>query len=81
MDRVKAGATLAIGLALAELEVSDLWLRYFALGGGYALAAFAPYLAGESDWDAREHNIAALALNEHLGDRGLDHPVRYVEEM
>ena len=81
MDRVKAGAALAAGLAMAGLEVSDLWLRYFALGGGYSLTTFPAYLAGDSDWDAREHNIAALALNEYLVDQGLDHPVRYAEEI
>ena len=50
-------------------------------GGGYALATFPAYLAGDSDWDAREHNIAALALNEYLVDQGLDHPVRYSNEL
>jgi hypothetical protein len=81
MDRVKAGAALAAGLAMAELDVPEFWLRYFALGGGYALATFPAYLAGNSDWDAREHNIAALALNEYLADQGMDHPVRYTDEL
>jgi hypothetical protein len=39
------------------------------------------YLAGEDAWTAHEHNIAAHALNEYTSDQGMDHPVRYSNEL
>ena len=78
---VKAGSSLAAALSTTELDVSQLWLRYFAVGGGCSRQALKSYLAGTIDWSAHEHDVVALALNEYFLEHGLDHPVRYAEDI
>ena len=74
---VKAGNSLAATLATAELDVSQLWLRYFAVGGGCSRQALKSYLAGTTAWSAHEHDVVVLALNEYFLEQGMDHPIRY----
>jgi len=81
MRRVHAGAALAAGLALTDLEVRDLWVRYLALGGSHTCDELDAYLRGEGEWSAGEHDVAACAVNEDINDHGLDHPVSYSDEM
>jgi hypothetical protein len=81
VSTVHAGATLAAGLALTDLGIRDLWLRYLALGGSYSCADLGHYLRGHGDeWSASEHDMAAQAVNEETSDHGLDHPVSYANE-
>lgn len=68
--------SLAEGAALARISISELWERYFAIGG----TADAAELSARIDDDAvsdHEHNLIAQALNEVFLDRGEDHPVAY----
>jgi len=81
MRTVNAGALLAAGLAMTDLGVSDLWLRYFALGGAYPRQQLQAYLAGAGAWSAHEHDVAAHALNEYFADQGMDHPVSYSDDL
>ena len=81
MKTVNAGALLAAGLALTDLGVSDLWLRYFALGGGYPQQKLQAYLTGAGAWSAHEHDVAAHALNEYFVDHGMDHPMSYSDDL
>ena len=81
MKTVNGGASLAAGLAMTNLGIGDLWLRYFALGGAYPRQKLQAYLAGVGSWSAHEHDIAAHALNEYFVDCGMDHPVSYVEDL
>jgi hypothetical protein len=81
MKTVNAGAMLAAGLAMTDLGVGDLWLRYFALGGGYPRQKLQAYLAGAADWSAHEHDIAAHALNEYFVDHGMNHPISYAGDL
>lgn len=81
MNRVKAGATLATGLGMTHLDLAELWLRYFAVGGGCSFQALRDYLAGDVDWNAHEHDIAALALNEYFLEQGVDQTISYAEEL
>ena len=81
MRSVKAGASLATGLALTHLDVQDLWGRYVALGGCHSRLELATYISGETAWSTEQHDIAAHALNEFTSDRGLDHPVRYASDL
>jgi hypothetical protein len=56
---------------LGSLGVADLWCRYLILGGTAHRDGLIDYLTGTADWPAREHNILAHTLNEHLWDLGL----------
>jgi len=78
---VHAGAALAVGLRLTDLQVQDLWGRYIALGGSHNRYDLARYISGESHWSAQEHDLAARAMNEYCAAHGLDHPVSYSHEV
>jgi hypothetical protein len=80
-EAVHAGAALAVGLRLTDLNVQDVWGRYVALGGRHTRYELASYISGDGDWDAAEHDIAARAINEFTSERGLDHPVAYSNEL
>ena len=62
----------------AGLSHSELWLRYFELGGmstGFDVEAFLYGVLAPSDHD---HDLIAQALNERFAELGGDHPVPYV---
>lgn len=59
-----------IGWRMAELPVSELWLRYVEIGGNLSSHALSDYLAGAAVWPAGEHNALAHAINEALWDLG-----------
>ena len=80
MKGANAGISLAAGLALTDFDEVDLWLDYFALGGNHPYKDLHAYLAGVQSWTTREHDRVVLALNEHLADQGLDHPVGYAND-
>ena len=81
MKTIKAGSSLATGLAMTDLTLGDLWLRYFALGGSRPRRALEAYVHDDASWSAHEHDVAAQALNEYFMDQGLDHPVAYAEDV
>jgi len=81
MSTVHAGSALAAGLALTDLDVQQLWGRYFALGGSHSRQELASYLRGEGEWSASDHDIAAHAINEYTDAQGMDHPVSYSHEV
>ena len=64
-------------LVLSGLSRSDLWLRYFALGGAIGPEALRDYLDGSSELPDGQYNRLAHALNEHFTDHDLNHPVPY----
>jgi hypothetical protein len=62
----------------AGLSHSELWLRYFELGGmstGFDVEAFLYGVLAPSDHD---HDVIAQALNERFAELGGNHPVPYV---
>ena len=81
METVKAGPSLAVGLALTGIAVQDLWGRYVALGGLHSRLDLALYISGETAWATDQHDIAATALNEFTSERGMDHPVSYARDV
>jgi hypothetical protein len=81
MRTVKAGTSLATGLAMTDLDLQAYWLRYFGLGGSYSRPKLQAYLAGDVTWSAHEHDVAAHALNEYFSDHGMDHPVLYADDL
>lgn len=62
------------------LTVSDLWWRYFAVGGmGTELEVeailYQALIPSETD-----HDMLAVALNERFSELGGDHPLRYAAD-
>jgi hypothetical protein len=72
-----AGFTLSDGWELSGLTVTELWLRYLAVGGTASPAQVDAYVHGRPDPDSHQHNLIAQAINEYFIDRGEDHPVSY----
>ncbi len=62
----------------AGLTKTELWLRYFALGGMSTPTELEGYLLGALRPSAHEHNLVAHAINERFVELGDDHPVPYV---
>jgi hypothetical protein len=48
-----------------------LWWQYLTLGGTAHRDGLIDYLNGTAAWPAREHNILAHTLDEHLWDLNL----------
>jgi hypothetical protein len=64
----------------AGLSHSELWLRYFEMGGmstGFELEA---YLSGALVPSPYDRDVIAHALNERFAELGASHPVRYAAE-
>lgn len=59
------------------LSVSELWLRYFALGGMYTALEVDATLFGALLPSDHDHDMLAVALNECFAAAGGDHPVPY----
>lgn len=69
--------TLRDGMDLADLSMTELWLRYIALGGNSSMNEMARHVTGEDRPDDHEHNAIAQAINESFIERDEDHPVAY----
>lgn len=72
-----AGFSLSDGWDLSGITLTELWLRYLAVGGTASPGQVAAYARGQSRPDSHEHNMIAQAINEHFMDQGEDHPVSY----
>ncbi|MFE2123540.1 hypothetical protein ACFW9U_23135 [Rhodococcus aetherivorans] len=55
-------------LRAAGLEVEELWLRYFALGGEAGRVEIEAYLNGLLPLPALQHDLLAHAINERLDE-------------
>jgi hypothetical protein len=61
----------------AQLPVSQLWLRYFALGGGTDSLAVDAYVHGATELPAIERDLLAHAMNERLDELAVTHRATY----
>jgi hypothetical protein len=61
----------------AGLSVSELWFRYFALGGTSTALEVEAVLYGALIAGVHERDVLAVALNERFAELGGDHPVPY----
>jgi hypothetical protein len=64
----------------AGLSHSELWLRYFEMGGmstGFELEA---YLSGALVPSPYDRDVIAHALNERFSELGVHHPIGYITE-
>jgi hypothetical protein len=62
----------------AALTTEELWLRYYCLGGTHTKLELELYLDGAIAPPLREHNLMAMALNEHFMDLDLNCFVPYL---
>lgn len=61
----------------AGLSDSDLWLRYFGLGGMGTPDQVRSYLRRGAVPSVHDHDVLAQALNERFSELGRNRPVRY----
>ncbi|MGI9032079.1 MAG: hypothetical protein ACR2HY_00015 [Acidimicrobiales bacterium] len=61
------------------LSARDVWVGYFAVGGNCSLADVTGWLSGRGGISWRDHNLMAQSLNDAFCERGLNHPVGYLE--
>ena len=59
------------------ITFSELWLRYFELGGMADALEIEAYLRGALRPTALDRDILAVALNERIAAKGGDHPIPY----
>jgi hypothetical protein len=62
------------------LSMTDLWVRYFALGGMSTPIELEAYVLGALQPTNYERNLVAHAINERHVERGGNHPVPYVDD-
>ncbi len=65
------------GLTLSGLTVSELWIRYFGLGGTGTPADLRRYVRGQAGLPVGQHDVVVQAINERLDEMDLKHPVPY----
>jgi hypothetical protein len=68
-------------LELARWTATDLWIGVLSMGGGFSRADIDDLLSGASPLSEQVYNLLAAALNDRFVDLGLDHPVRYADEL
>jgi hypothetical protein len=72
--------TLDVYRRNAELTRSELWMRYFELGGMSTALQVEAFLYGALQPSPHDHDVIAQALNERFVELGGDHSVPYAED-
>ena len=62
------------------LSVSDLWWRYFALGGRGTELELEAMLFQALVPAGSDRDVIAVALNERFSELGADHPIPYSDD-
>jgi hypothetical protein len=68
-------------LHLAGWSVTDLWIAVLAVGGAFSRADIEELLSGARPLTNDVYDLLAVALNDCFVDRGLDHAMRYWDEL
>lgn len=63
----------------AGLSHSELWLRYFEIGGMSNAVELEAFLYGALQPSTHDREVIAQALNERFVELGGNHPVPYAE--
>jgi predicted DNA-binding ribbon-helix-helix protein len=63
-----------------ELSHSELWFRYFELGGMSTALELEAYLYDALAPTEHDRNLIAVALNERYSELGGDHPIPYTDD-
>jgi len=64
----------------ARLTVSELWLRYFALGGNATAMVLDGWCQGALVAPPVEHNLVVQALHERCMELGIASALPYLDE-
>jgi hypothetical protein len=64
----------------AGLSMTDLWVRYFGLGGMSTPIELEAYVLGALQPSSHERNLVTHAINELHVELGGNHPVPYVAD-
>jgi len=72
---------LRYGLQLTGWNYQELWIAMYGLGGNLTTTAIERIVLGEQAPTSREYDMLSIALNEHLGDHGHDHPVKSWQQL
>lgn len=62
------------------LSLSELWFRYFELGGMSTELELDGYLFGALMPTDHDRDMVAAAINERFSELGGDHPVAYFDD-
>lgn len=62
------------------LDMHDLWLGYFSIGGSGTQAEIAAYLGGSNGFDGHQHDVLVQALNDRYTELDQNHPVPYLSD-
>ena len=62
------------------LSHSELWFRYFALGGMSTALELEAYLYDALASTDHDRDLVAVALNERYAELGGDHPIPYSDD-
>jgi hypothetical protein len=63
-----------------DLSISELWIRYFAVGGTSAPLEIEAFLYGALVPEPPDRDMLAVALNERFSELGRDHPIPYTDD-
>jgi hypothetical protein len=63
-----------------NLSISDLWFRYFSLGGMSTALEVEAFLYGALVAEPHNRDLLAVALNERFAEIGQDHPLAYADD-
>jgi len=74
-NSILEGARIEVGLTHSEL-----WFRYFALGGMSTALEVEAYLYDALTPTDHDRDLVATALNERFSELGGDHPVAYTDD-
>lgn len=80
MKDLPGGDALDRARVEAGLALSELWLRYFALGGTAPSLVLDGWCHGALVASPVEYNLVAQALNERFLELGLTPPLPYRDE-
>lgn len=62
------------------LTYSELWFRYFGLGGMRTSLEVEAYLCSALIATSHDRDLIAVALNERFAELGRDHPIPYSDD-
>ncbi|MEY2581690.1 MAG: hypothetical protein QOE09_1539 [Ilumatobacteraceae bacterium] len=77
---MNSASTLERARVKVGLSHSELWFRYFALGGMSTALELEAYLYEALTPSWHDRDMVALALNERFQELGGDHPIPYSDD-
>jgi hypothetical protein len=72
---------LQAGRRQAGVTRQELWIRYYAIGGGSSPETIDAYLDGSVVPHPADYDVVAQALNDALVGEGGEHAVPYAEDI